>query len=288
MIFFGKEGLTNAEATHICNLAKESWLSDESIIEHCKFYSVNVSLISNSITELSKGNSIDTLNKIPDILEKIAKKKSLVAWLREAISAKESKLTKVKCLDNITICKELGLEFPSAPVKEHILTEEEYYGSLPINERNRYYYLETLTAVIGKAIHKNGAFNQALKDVRTVISNPSEVQGEGRDAMIFHKIPTVDLDKLEQTMFELQNKHREYQSQLNGIKHLCSQAIEKSINTSDAKYSEDRSKYNNDCELILAKITEWRTKKLQEIGNLKIVIPNDLKDIYSEIINLGR
>lgn len=114
-------------------------------------------------------------------------------------------------------CEEYGVEKPLSPVAPHVLTEQEYYASLPIKERNRYYQLEAVAAVIGKYIHPDGVLSDERKKLKDRIQHPHRVDGKGRDALIYTYEPSVSAEDVDNTFYELQKKHREVQARLNSI-----------------------------------------------------------------------
>ena len=85
-VFFAENGLTSTSANHIANLAKEAYQNLENELNSICFYTTKVSLLGTSTKEvLHYGNQLIDVTK----LDKIAELKSLIAWLREAIKAKE-------------------------------------------------------------------------------------------------------------------------------------------------------------------------------------------------------
>ena len=69
-----------------------------------------------------------------------------------------------------------NITLPENPIYSTPLTEEEYYDSLDIKERNRYYELETEAAIIGKYIHPNGSFACQRQKLKYIIYNPNKKQ----------------------------------------------------------------------------------------------------------------
>lgn len=283
LVFFGEQGLTLTSSNYICNIAKEKCEEWEAFINNLVFYTTKVSLIGTSEKSVVQIGTSD-LTKIPEYLDKIAKAKSLIAWLRESIKKKEEL---IQNLEEEKQNKRNKL-FPSYPVKEHILTEEEYYDSLSIKERNRYFSLETEAAVIGKAIHPNGPFNKARKKLSAVINNPNKVEGNGRDTIIYNHIPTVSEENVNDIFFELQAKHRSIQAELNSIKNKCQEAIKQETLKVQNKFDSDLHNYRVTVEKINNDLDKEYDEKINAVNKLKIVIPNELKLIYEEIQKLGK
>lgn len=92
MIFFSTEGkgLTSTSANHIANLAKEMVREIETFVSGLTLYSTSVVLIGNdNVNIINEGDTAEALDKVKTQLHTIAKANSLIAWLREAIKAKE-------------------------------------------------------------------------------------------------------------------------------------------------------------------------------------------------------
>ncbi len=143
--------MTSTSANHVANMAKEMIRTLEARLAAMVFYSTEVSLIgSGSVNVLRNGADADDVKNVSAIMHRVAEAKSLIAWLREAIKAKDRLMRRTEDLSLEEFAKLEGIKIPEVPVMESALTEDEYYGSLSLEERNRYYELETLAAVIGK------------------------------------------------------------------------------------------------------------------------------------------
>ncbi len=167
LVFFKKEGeegvaLTSTSANHIANLAKEYIQGVETQLNNICFFNAEVALVGSTGTSIIQtGETSEVLNNLQSLLEGVAQAKSLIAWLREGIKAKESLVKGLQTISLEDWCKENGIAKPEAPCYGLVLTEIEYYASLPIKERNRYYQLETEAAVLGKYIHPDGHLSDA-------------------------------------------------------------------------------------------------------------------------------
>lgn len=294
LIFFKKEGeegvaLTTTSANHIANLAKEYIQGVEIQLNNISFYNTEIALIGSSDANITNvGDTLETLRSSQSMLEKIAQAKSLIAWLREGIKTKESLFRGLLGTGFDDWCKENGITKPESPCRGHVLTESEYYASLPIKERNRYYQLETEAAVIGEYIHPNGSLSIARKELKDKIQHPHVVEGKGRDTLIYTYVPTIEITDVDNVFFELQRKHREVQAQLNSMKYSCEQAINESTNRENSEFKAASLKYQAELQDILASFKIWRDEKSQEYSKLKIVIPHSLLGIYNIINSLGK
>ena len=295
LVFFKKEGeegvaLTSTSANHIANLAKEYIQGVETQLNNICFFNVEVALIGSTggASTIQTGESLEVLNNLQSLLEGVAQAKSLIAWLREGIKAKENLMKDLQTISLEDWCKENGVAKPEAPNYGHVLTEIEYYASLPIKERNRYYQLETEAAVLGKYIHPDGHLSDARKELKDKLQHPHKVDGKGRDALIYTYTPTVLVTEVDNVFFELQKKHREIQAQLNAIKYSCKQAINESTNKVNTEYMAASQKYQAELKDVLGAFKTWKDGKSQEYSKLKVVIPNSLLGIYNTINSLGK
>lgn len=295
LIFFKKEGeegvaLTSTSANHIANLAKEYIQGVETQLNNICFFNAEVALIGSvgNASIIQSGVPSEALDSLQSMLDEAAQAKSLIAWLREGIKAKENLMKDLQTTSLEDWCKENDIVKPKAPDYGHVLTEEEYYASLPIKERNRYYQLETEAAVFGKYIHPDGHLSDARKDLKDKLQHPHKVDGKGRDALIYTYTPTVFIAEVDNVFFELQKKHREVQAQLNAMKYSCEQAINESTNKVNTEYMAASQKYQAELKDVLASFKTWKDKKSQEYSKLKIVIPHSLMGIYNTINSLGK
>ncbi len=291
MIFFSSEGkgLTSTSANHIANLAKEIVREIETSIAGLTLYSTSVGLIgSETVNTLNEGSAPESLSEVKSQLHMIAKANSLIAWLREAIKAKERMLKEVEDLSLTKYAEQHGIKLPEAPGRKDALTEDEYYASLTLEERNRYYSLEALASVLGKAVHPNGAIADARDKLNEHIKKPKSVEGKGRDALIYTYIPTVAPTEIDELYFAVQKEFREIQASLNAIKFECRKAVKESEIEVQTAYADEYAAYETERNRIQNEMSTYKKMRTREIGNYKIVIPASLADIYEEVAHLGK
>lgn len=287
LIFFGDNGLTSTSANFTANLAKEFIQNYEALLNNLTYYTTTVGLIGSSEKSLIKQGD-EFVSHVPGIINKMAKAKSLIAWLREAIKAKKELLYETEHFSVGDYCKMTGIDVPQYPTQGDVLTEDEYYSTLSLKERNRYYELETTAATIGKMIHPDGSFANARKKLAEVIQNPNKIEGDGRDTVIYSYKPTINLGDVDKVFFELQAQHREAQAQLNSIKYACEQAINESQAKAYSEHLEALSNYRNTMQVIEAELKKYKQEETERISKLKIIIPDSLKDIYETVSKLGK
>ena len=290
-IFFEKYGdnptLTSTSANHIANMAKEYILNLESEIDNIKFYTTKITIIGTDKENiLSKG--LTDISFIPKYLKEIAKAKSLIAWLREGIKAKENLLREIEMFTSEDYAEKFNIPIPQFPEKKSVLTEDEYYSQLSLKERNEYYSLETEAAVIGKVIHNRGSIAKERSKYLLILQNPNNIEGTGRDTIIKSYEPTISQTQIEEIFFELQKRHREVQARLNAIKNKCQQAINEDHMCSLSEYNKEVAEYKAKTKELEAQCQKYRQEQTMIISRYKIVIPNSLIDIYNTINSLGK
>lgn len=289
-IFFGENGLTSTSANHCANMCKEMYQHLQEEIDNFQLCDESISLLGANMvpTQYATGKTVEFLESLPDKLHDIAALKSLIAWLREAIKARKALAEELEETDLVDWCAEQGIEYPVSPSRDHVLTEDEYYGSLNIKERNAYYALETKCSTIGKFIHENGKLSTERRKLTVVRENPNILRENGRDTTVVIRIPSVSVEAVDKVFFALQTKHREYQAALNAIKHKCELAIEASQLAADAKFREEYVAYQTRRQELQAQFTEWQHKQTIALQALKIIIPDNLKGIYEKVCAIGK
>ena len=280
LIFFGEQGLTSTSASFICNLAKEKYSTIEGTLNSVTFYTTTVKLLGSSDESLiSEG--VSSVALVEPYLKQIAKLKSLIAWLREAISAKERL---IKEAQNGSY-EYYGITLPEEPKREDYITSDDVVATFSIKQRNRYYYLESYCSTIGKYIHPAGVFAMEREQLHKILNKPNEVAGNGRDTIIYNRKPSIPVDMVDEEFMSLQQTYREYQAELNSIKH----EIEDAVNKDTARKNiEKYNLYNTQKGACEAELTTKRKEAVTAASNLKIIIPDALKDIYEDVKELGK
>lgn len=288
-VFFAENGLTSTSANHVANLAKEFVQDEEAQMNNVRFVDCHVSVIGSSEkTQICKGINDAWLDFFTENVIYVYEAKSLIAWLREAIKAKEEMLKDIERVEIEEWAAANGITLPARPVRRDVPTRDMLIAALDIKERNRIYKLETEAAVIGKCIHPDGKFSKARKEMNERMSNPIDVKGEGRDTLVYSYELSCDYDKVEHTFFELQKWHRESQAELNSILYKIDEQVRNEEIAADAEYIEARKAYEREYDTFRAQYTMWKKQESARVSSLKIVIPNDLTKIYERVSKLGK
>lgn len=277
--FFGVSGLTSTSANHISNLAKEAYERLEAKLENTSFIKETIQVIGSTAETTVKLSTAGLISLAPNVLEEIYEYKSLIAWLREAIKEKENLFKK----NREYVSEEYIQHAHNRPVCEQYLSQEDIINSWTVKEQEEYLSLETKCAVIGKYIHPNGPLSKAKTMLSKRINNPVTTECSGRDTIIRKYYAECTEEEVNNLFFKLQNAHREYQAQLNGIKHKIDVALREDMQKKDEAFKLALHEYNNKAEELLANDKLQREARHKEIEALKIVIPNRLKPIYDKL-----
>ena len=282
--YFGEVGLTSTSANYICNLAKESYEKLESKLNATSFLEEYITIIgARAETRISLASK-ELLNTAPNMLKEIYNLKSLIAWLREAIKEKENLFKANKLFESA----EYTTLMANRPVRKDYLTEQDVIESWTVKEQEEYLSLETKCAVIGKYIHPNGPLSRAKKDLSYRISHPIVTECSGRDTIVRRYQAVTTEEEVDALFFSLQNKHRELQAQLNGIKHKIEVTLREDMQKKDEEYKLELEAYHAKLAELREADKLTRIARDKEIEALKIIIPNDLKSTYDSLAKLGK
>lgn len=300
--FFGTSGYTSTSANYIANKAKEmvEGINADSI----DFITTKMSSLNNN-TEmiLSRGldeNQLDTLIERQVIASKL---NGLISWMREAIRAKENLLNQCERTDFNAWMKEnypdvdlntFGADVIDNPEPEDItMTVDEWaMNNMSIKEINEYLFLLAACSKIGKFIHPNGEYSRA-RATALQKHGTSSVKDYQSSTVIYNYRSSVPADVIEKKFFEMQELHREYQKRLNTIKFNIDNEVQKLKDQYVAmldKYNEIESMNNANIGKKRAEyktlFNNWKMKKLDELRKLKIIVPNELKEIVDLVNNV--
>lgn len=288
-IFFSESGLTTTSANHIANIAKESYKALEKQLQYVRFYTTEIALLGGTDSKtLRKGVSRAYLDNVDKTLHTIAMYKSLIAWLREAIKAKDRVIREASNITTDMAIQAMGIVCPEKPETYDRLTSDDIIATWNIKQRNRYFQLDTLCSVIGSYIHPEGEFSEERNKLSEILYEDHEVKGQGRDLVLYTMTPTVALEDVDNTFFALQDKYREYQAELNSMKHQIELAINKDNTEKSLKEQEEALNYSNSMKAIYAQVQVYKNQKVTEAQSLKIAIPDSLRGIFEEVSRQGK
>ena len=300
--FFGTSGYTSTSANYIANKAKEmvEGINADSI----NFITTKVSSLNNN-TEMILSRGLDE-NQLDTLIERqvtASKLNGLISWMREAIRAKETLLKQCERTNFSTWMEEnypdvdlntFGADIIDNPKPEDITMDADEWAinNMSIKEINEYLFLLAACSKIGKFIHPNGEYSKA-RAIALQKHGTSSVKDYQSSTVIYNYESSVPAGVIERKFFEMQELHREYQKRLNAIKFNIENEVQKLNDQYTAmldKYDEIELINNANIRKKAAEyktlFNNWKMKKLEELRKLKIIIPNELKEIVDLVNNV--
>ena len=282
--FFSDKGITSSSANHLANIAKETAEQIKSELNNINFLKTTVSLLGSKDPQLIKdGISNEDLETIQDKLQVVIEANAFIAWVREAIKAKDDEITAIKSMSVESYYSDvlqLGVMDTELLYPKEI-KDSDILANWNIKERNEYFSLEAEAAVIGKFIHPEGSYAKARK--KLLNNNEKVVEKSDSYVLVYESTPTVDVNKEEEVFFKLQKKHREVNAQLNKLKsRITNEKLALQVEENN-KVVEHNSKIRDIRQKYTDLLNEYRTKETDRIAKLKIVIPNELINIYNRL-----
>ena len=295
-VYFSNEGLTSTTANYYANIAKELQMAASERLNNVQMYNTSVAVIGSREKQLMSAGLRD-LTFITLDLPHLASLNAFCAWVREAIKEKEEQSKDVRQLTIEHWAERMGIklpEWPSHPTDPAVITEQDVMNTWDINKRNKYLRLEAFAATYGKYIHPDGAFSKARKRAHEVVNKPITKEGVGRDMVLYYSNLTVDPQVIDSTFMSLQDQYRSYEKELNQMKAELKESVNDLTRKAYEKYQldvahwkEQQKLYSSELGKLQSEWVKWRTDELERISQLKITIPDALKDIFRVIQKAG-
>lgn len=280
-VFFGQVGLTNTEANYLANLAKEQNQTDLAKLENLNFLNVSMTAEGKEYV-YSRANTIGEIRSVD--LDIISQRNSFIAWVREAMKARDKELDMMSLYDIEKYCVDNNIERPVMPSRPRKYEESDILEELSVEERMEYYRLETEASVIGKIIHPDRPYSKALSKMRK-LKNTTEVKTEDGNLLVF-QYSLIDVNygvDYEKYFMELQEKHRQIESKLNLIKSKIMRKRDELNIEAQKEYNVAMKRYSSLMEEYSNKAEQYKLEELKRIGSLKIIVPDSLKSIYEQL-----
>ena len=287
-IFFGTKGITSTSANHIANIAKEVMEESRALLENITFVNCNVGLISSDVSRLTeKGYDTDELRNIVLSINRVAECNALIAYLREAIKAKEEELSYIEGITTAKFLKIKGIEVadPRNLYNLDLMAEEDAIALLSPQERIDY-LLEATAAAIGNRIHPGKSFSEARRKLELKRKEPIKLVGSGSDALVYAYSPSADVDEVNDTFMELQSAHRTANKQLNSLKFKVKQIMDDHNLKAKREYAAQSEEYDRIIATYTKQAEAFIEEQKKELLELKIVIPSDFQKLFDELNSL--
>lgn len=288
-IFFGTKGITSTSANHIANIAKEVMEESRALLENITFVNCNVGLISSDVSRLTeKGYDTDELGNIVLSINKVAECNALIAYLREAIKAKEEELAYIEGISTSKFLKIKGIEIvdPRSSHSLDFMTEDDAIALLSQQERIRYLILEATAAAIGNRIHPGKSFAEARRKLELKRKEPIKLVGSGSDALVYTYSPSADVDEVNETFMQLQSAHRTANKQLNSLKFKVKQIMDDHNLKAKREYAAQSEEYDRVIATYAKQAEAFIEEQKKELLELRIVIPSDFQKLFDELNSL--
>ena len=273
----GKDGLTITSANHLANIAKEMYESLVSRLSSLRFYSRDYMLaIAGKTFRVENESEKSELETLTAGLREIGELKSLIAYLREGIKAKNQLDSDSAFDEHVEELIKAGRKDLEKPKAKQEVTFEDEFAKLTEEQKARYFSLEAKCATIGSFIHPDGDFAKARKAFFEHTKDPIKVVGKGQEAEINTYSSSFTAEDVDAVFFELQKEHRRLQAEFNKLKAEV-----------DEKVADANKAIAND---TLASMKLWvdarkveRNQYDADVKALKVVVPQNLREVYERV-----
>lgn len=300
-IYFAKEGeygLTETQASHLCALANQVKEQHEATLANVNFINTTLSIVGQE-GEHKTDAGFDSLSEIETAIAEISRMNAFIAWFAEARKELEEYRDERTKYDVYAWAEEMGIEMPDAPKSRYneikMSTLQDIINEMSIKDRQMYLALEAKSAVYGKFIHPRNPFEVARNKMHKVVKAPYATQGSGRDTLIYHYEPSIDVEKVDNLYNKLQAEYRETEQQLNHMKSLLRKTLDtKNLEENNKKqeliqqYKRENQEYADKMSEITAKYNAWLTEENARIAHFRFAVPEKLSDIEKYLKNLGK
>lgn len=282
--FFGTSGLTATSANHIANLLKIRYERAENELGSINFTTETMQIIGSETENVMKKSNYCNEEEMKALLEYISRCKGFIAFLREAIKAKDALMKEIE---------DYGTEIdapPTAPIPERPITESDVFEAMSVGDRVTYLATEARAATYGKFIHPGGHLDNQRRRAFDAFTEPTKVAMAGRDTVIVKRENAITINQIDDMIMALQSEHRKSEAQLNGIKHEIEEKVKRDAQAKLDAYREAKAAYDNVMDgynrmkaSIATTDSQARLERRKTIEELKIIIPNQYRDLFNEV-----
>lgn len=287
--YLGDKGLSSSKAAHLKNVAKEMADVYGSQLQ-------NASLFTEVMILKGENLALDRQTAIPNLTEfcqNEGKIFGLSAWLGEGIKEREATLERIKKAQPPEILDEpypdqiLLPEFPVEPIEAVIK------AAWTVRERAEFLSAEAMAASIGKKIHAEGKIAHWKNQVR--IEKPVRFESlNDKETVVVKRTLLYEVEAIETVFFELQQAHRQanervnyYKARLNNELNMAKMVYNSNHAALLAEHKAARSAWEKDLEIFTKRAESKRLELLNKVAHMKIVIPDDLKEILKYVESMA-
>lgn len=282
--YFGPSGLTTTSASYLANLAQEQIKTNESWLNYITFTNETKTLVSSGKELLIREANCKSLNTIKEVIESNAQFYTFIAYVKEAIKAKEKAVSSLPDFEEWA-----NKKLPACPKHPELVTEAHIVAEFTASEMQHYLHLQQYAAVYGKCIHANGSIADARANAQRYANNPTSIENLSNDVCVSKHTIAFSLDEIDEMYNQLQATRREYDKQLNNIKFGIRSEVNKRNNALDLEFQTAVENYRNEMNKLRSEYNTWIRKQAEEIETTwKIVIPQELQPIFKYLQSLGK
>ena len=137
-------------------------------------------------------------------------------------------------------------------------------------------------------VHPKQPISIARDKFNDIINNPNIIKGEGHDAIIIERTPSLSQSEVESFFMELLNKQRDYEKRLNHIKFEIKERLTKRNIEIANENKLDVHRYLTEYDLVHNEFKRLVEVERSEISKLKIIIPEKFKKTFDFLNSLGK
>lgn len=299
-VFFAKEGekgLNETSASHLCALASQVKARYESVLKNVGFIDSFIDVVGSDASPKQTNIGMKSIKEIDEAIKEIGKMNAFISWFAEAREVLEN-FRKMISITNIdSWMRTSGIERPEKPeltsseVKNSTL--DDMIAELSVKDRQTYLALEAKASVYGKFIHPDQPMDKARNHMHEIVSKPYVSEGRGRDTIIYHHVPSIDTNIVDEEFNKLQAEYRKIEQQLNHMKadlrkklNIRNTEENNERNLRLRKYKEERAAYDNKMRELTLQFNQWVLDENAKISKIKFIIPDNLKETYTYLESL--
>ena len=299
-VFFAKEGekgLNETSASHLCALASQVKARYESVLKNVGFIDSFIDVVGSDASPKQTNIGMKSIKVIDEAIEEIGKMNAFISWFAEARELLENFRKMINIINIDSWMKSYDIEKPEKPeltsseVKSSTL--DDMIAELSIKDRQMYLALEAKASVYGKFIHPDQPMDRARNRMHEVVSKPYVSEGRGRDTIIYHHVPSIDTELVDEEFNKLQSEYRKIEQQLNHMKadlrkklNIRNTEENNERNLRLRKYKEERAIYDNKMRELTLRFNQWVLDENAKISKIKFIIPDNLKETYTYLESL--
>ena len=299
-VFFAKEcekGLNETSASHLCALASQVKAHYESILKNVNFVDSFIDVVGSDASPKQTNIGMKSIEEIDEAIKEIGKMNAFISWFAEAREVLEDIKRKVNDTTIYYWMEISGIEKPENPVltssEVKSSTLDDIISELSVKDRQMYLALEAKASVYGKFIHPDQPMDRERNRMHEIVSKPYVSEGRGRDTIIYHHVPSIDIELVDAEFNKLQAEYRKIEQQLNHMKY----DLRKKLNIRNTeennernlriqKYKEERAAYDNKIYELTLQYNQWMLDENTKISKIKFIIPDNLKETYTYLESL--